>query len=129
VSRTDNWLGMNWCRQEKRLAIFLRDGLACTWCGDGVEDGVRLSLDHIIPASKGGSNHESNVVTACVHCNKGRKALSVAKFATVVAARSRASAATIKRRVRRTAGRPLNVAQAKAMIALRGSCARVLASL
>jgi hypothetical protein len=48
--------GMNWIRQEKRLAIYLRDGLACCWCGFTVEDGVRFTLDHIVPRQMGGGN-------------------------------------------------------------------------
>jgi 5-methylcytosine-specific restriction endonuclease McrA len=43
------WQGMNWIRQEKRLAIYLRDGLACGYCGDSVENGAKLSLDHLKP--------------------------------------------------------------------------------
>jgi len=37
--------GMNWIRKEKRLAIYLRDGLACGYCGQSIEDGAKLTLD------------------------------------------------------------------------------------
>ena len=47
--------GANWVRREKRLALYLRDGLACVYCGEGVEDGVVLTLDHLVPHSHGGS--------------------------------------------------------------------------
>src|SRR5438128_11454104 len=33
--------GMNWIRPEKRLALYLRDGLACCYCGEAVEDGAK----------------------------------------------------------------------------------------
>lgn len=33
-TRKADWQGMNWIRQDKRLAIYLRDGLACVWCGE-----------------------------------------------------------------------------------------------
>jgi len=64
--------GMNWIRKEKRLAIYLRDGLACAYCGSSVEDGYQLTLDHLTPYSEGGSNHESNLVTCCSKCNSSR---------------------------------------------------------
>ena len=55
--------GMNWLRPEKRLAIYLRDGLACCYCGSGVEDGVKLTLDHLTPHSQGGTNDEEKEVS------------------------------------------------------------------
>lgn len=35
-ARKENWQGMNWCRPATRLAIYLRDGMACTYCGRGL---------------------------------------------------------------------------------------------
>lgn len=29
-----------------------------------------ISIDHVIPLSKGGSNEMDNLVTACCYCNK-----------------------------------------------------------
>src|SRR5579864_3755109 len=78
--------GMNWIRQEKRLAIYLRDGLACAWCGDTIENGARLTLDHLTPYSKGGSNQPANLVTSCSRCNSSRGTRSVKAFAVAVAA-------------------------------------------
>jgi 5-methylcytosine-specific restriction endonuclease McrA len=79
------WLGMNWIRQEKRLAIYLRDGMACCYCGHSQEDGAQLTLDHLRPRSKGGSNHESNLVTCCHRCNSSRGNRTVRAFCRAVA--------------------------------------------
>ncbi len=68
-TRTENWQGMNWIRQERRLAIYVRDGFAGVYCGITIEQNAKLSLDHIIPASHGGDNQSSNLVTACLSCN------------------------------------------------------------
>jgi len=38
----------------------------CAYCGATDKP---LSLDHIIPQCKGGSNHSSNVLCSCVSCN------------------------------------------------------------
>jgi 5-methylcytosine-specific restriction endonuclease McrA len=65
--------GMNWIRPEKRLAIYIRDGLACAYCGHGVEDSAKLTLDHVVPRSQGGSNETQNLITACHRCNTERK--------------------------------------------------------
>ena len=56
----------------KRLRIYMRDKFRCQYCGakKGVND---LTLDHILPRSRGGDNSPVNIVTACVACNN-RKA-------------------------------------------------------
>lgn len=77
--------GMNWITQVKRLAIYLRDGMACAYCGDSVENGTKLSLDHILPHSKGGTNHETNLVTCCSKCNSSRGNRDIEVFVPAVA--------------------------------------------
>jgi len=79
------WGGMNWIRQDKRFAIYLRDGLACACCGRSVEEGTRLTLDHIIPRSCGGDNKETNLITACDKCNSTRGARNIHEFTLAVA--------------------------------------------
>jgi len=64
----------NWIRRDKRLAIYLRDGFECVYCGAKAESpGVMLSLDHLICRSAGGGNNASNLITACMHCNSTRR--------------------------------------------------------
>ena len=125
------WQGMNWIRQEKRLAIYLRDGLSCAYCGASTEGGAILSLDHVKPHSKGGSNHESNLVTCCSRCNSSRGARPVADFAAAVAGyiNHGVSAEDILRHVRNCTARKLtkHLADAKEMIASRGSAAKATA--
>ena len=76
---------MNWIRPTTRLAIYLRDGMACTWCGYAAEDGAQLTLDHCKPRSKGGDNTPKNLVTACFKCNASRGTRSLVAFSKVVA--------------------------------------------
>jgi 5-methylcytosine-specific restriction endonuclease McrA len=127
------WQGMNWIRQSKRLAIYLRDGCACAWCGATVEDGAMLTLDHLKPHTNGGSNHESNLVTACRRCNSSRQARTVARFARDVAAyiNHGVKAADVESHVRNCAARSLksHKAEAAALIARRGSAPKALSSL
>ncbi|MGQ9631304.1 MAG: HNH endonuclease [bacterium] len=46
--------------------IMHRDGHTCQYCG---ASGVPLTVDHIIPRSRGGKNIWENVVCACIKCN------------------------------------------------------------
>ena len=127
-TRKETWKGMNWIRQEKRLAIYLRDGLACAYCGSSVEEGVQLTLDHVKPHSKGGSNEATNLVTACSRCNSSRGDRPVATFARAVAGylNHGVTANEIVRHIRNCTRRSLPRDEAKKMIARRGSAARVL---
>ena len=71
----------NWIRKDKRLAIYLRDGMACAYCGKGVEEsGMALTLDHLLCRSKGGGNHEGNLLTCCHHCNCRRKTMDLGEW-------------------------------------------------
>ena len=74
----------NWIRCDKRLAIYLRDGQACLWCGHTLEDGAELTLDHLTPCELGGDNVEGNLVTACRHCNCSRRDLTVRQWLVVL---------------------------------------------
>ena len=53
-------------RRISRRALFARDGWRCVYCGDGSS---RLTLDHVVPRSRGGESVWENVVTACGPCN------------------------------------------------------------
>jgi hypothetical protein len=120
--------GMNWIRQEKRLAIYLRDGLACAYCGTTVENGAKLTLDHIIPHSKGGSNSETNLVTCCLTCNSARGNRSMKGFAVKVAGylNHGITAECIIKHISNCRKRVLPVAEAKELIARRGTCAKAI---
>ena len=76
--------GGKWIRPDKRLGIYLRDALACVWCGLGVEE-EPLTLDHLKPCSKGGNNEADNLVSSCRRCNSSRGDREVIEFAKAVA--------------------------------------------
>ena len=52
-----------------RRSIFNRDGDVCCHCGS-VE---ALTIDHIIPVSRGGSDDISNLQTLCKSCNSRKR--------------------------------------------------------
>jgi len=48
-----------------RQNIFKRDGNKCVYCASS----SNLTLDHVVPKSKGGNSTWTNLVTACRTCN------------------------------------------------------------
>lgn len=48
-----------------RQNVFKRDRFSCQYCGSG----KNLTLDHIMPRSRGGQSSWSNLVAACRRCN------------------------------------------------------------
>lgn len=48
-----------------RKNIFIRDNHTCVYCGTH----ENLSVDHVLPSSKGGKSNFVNCVTSCVKCN------------------------------------------------------------
>jgi 5-methylcytosine-specific restriction endonuclease McrA len=54
-------------RKITRRAVFARDGWACQYCGS--KHGS-LTVDHVIPRSKGGGSTWENIVTCCAPCNR-----------------------------------------------------------
>ncbi len=53
-------------RKISRRALFARDEWRCVYCGTSTG---RLTLDHVVPRSRGGDSVWENVVTSCAPCN------------------------------------------------------------
>jgi hypothetical protein len=123
--------GMNWIRQEKRLAIYLRDGIACMYCGATVEDGAVMTLDHITARSAGGGHGAENLVTCCKKCNESRSDRTVEDFSAAVAiyVNHGISAEEILTSISLHIALPLRpfLAEAKTLISRRGSAAKAIA--
>lgn len=51
-----------------RNNIFKRDNNSCIYCGSKHD----LTLDHVMPKSRGGKTHWENLVTACKKCNSSK---------------------------------------------------------
>ena len=52
-------------RRLSRRAILARDGFRCQYCGST----RHLTIDHVVPRSRGGPTSWENVVTSCSACN------------------------------------------------------------
>jgi len=51
--------------------VIVRDGFKCAYCGSEKE---RLTIDHIIPKSRGGETIFENCVSSCKQCNNNKGA-------------------------------------------------------
>lgn len=62
-----------------RREVFIRDHHTCQYCG---KRGSDLTIDHVIPRSRGGQHTWENVVAACRPCNhrKGGKSVAEARM-------------------------------------------------
>ena len=57
-----------------RHNVFWRDSFKCQYCYK-IHSGTQLTIDHVLPQSRGGKTTWENVVSACAPCNtkKGNK--------------------------------------------------------
>lgn len=57
--------------------VYKRDGFQCVYCGSK----EKLTIDHVIPRSKGGRDSWKNLATACESCNskKGDTVIEIPK--------------------------------------------------
>lgn len=62
-----------------RREIFIRDRFTCQYCGTIDKD---MTVDHIVPRSRGGRHEWTNVVASCKTCNhrKGSKSVLDARM-------------------------------------------------
>ncbi|MEQ8907528.1 HNH endonuclease [Ekhidna sp.] len=58
-----------------RHNIFKRDGGKCQYCGVNKD----LTIDHVVPRSKGGKSTWTNLVTACKNCNSRKSDFTLDK--------------------------------------------------
>jgi 5-methylcytosine-specific restriction endonuclease McrA len=53
-------------RKITRRAVFARDDWTCQYCGAR----SNLTVDHVVPRSKGGPSSWENIVASCAPCNR-----------------------------------------------------------
>jgi 5-methylcytosine-specific restriction endonuclease McrA len=53
-------------RKITRRAVFARDNWTCQYCGSR----SNLTVDHVVPRSKGGGSCWENIVASCAPCNR-----------------------------------------------------------
>ena len=51
---------------HQRAKLIERDGPLCRWCGADTE----LTIDHVVPLARGGTNEPENLQLLCSECNQ-----------------------------------------------------------
>ncbi len=120
--------GQNWITPPKRLALYIRDAYGCCYCGRGIEvEGVVLTLEHIVPYSKGGALLDpNNLITACRNCNSARGNKALTTFVKANAGKWGRRADAILSHIRRHRAMPIDTKASNELIKARGSCRKVL---
>lgn len=82
TAKGSNKANSGWIKKDRRLAIYLRDRFTCVYCLRDLHDATPsdVTLDHVKCSSDGGSNHESNLITACRACNCSRQDKPLNRF-------------------------------------------------
>lgn len=78
-------------RKITRRAVFARDGWECQYCGKRGS----LTVDHVVPRSKGGDTSWENVVACCASCNRRKGDRSVSQAGMKLRTHPRTPHATI----------------------------------
>jgi 5-methylcytosine-specific restriction endonuclease McrA len=73
ANETENAQSRTPLSKKLRFEVFKRDGFKCQYCGGHPPDKI-LEVDHIDPVANGGSDDETNLITACFDCNRGKAA-------------------------------------------------------
>ena len=58
--------------------VFKRDNYTCVYCGE--DEPRAMTIDHVIPKSKGGEDSFENCVTACRPCNAEKDDLTIEEW-------------------------------------------------
>ena len=112
--------GSKWIRPDRRLGIYLRDNMACVYCGKSCNE-ESLCLDHFKPRFIGGGNHSGNLVTACIPCNLVRGARPVLPFVRKLADELNFDAKEIYSGVLNARRRKVRLKEARAFIQSHGT--------
>lgn len=111
AKRTNNQ-GSKWISKAARLAIYIRDGFECQYCGRDLREApaAQVTLDHLDPRSgtmcPAERRNPRRLVTACLRCNSSRQDKPWTEFATGGAID----------RIRATVRRRLNLDLARAIL-------------
>lgn len=106
------WNGSKWKWPPTRWAIYHRDGFCCVVCGASAEDSV-LTLDHVHPVERGGSNGPENLITMCLSCNCAKQDKTKRQWFAWLRNEKDMNTDRLRRRIRRLCRKALNRAEGR----------------
>ena len=60
--------------------LMKRTQCTCEYCQEDITERSNLTLDHVVPLSKGGSNEVDNILISCTECNLKKDDLLLTDF-------------------------------------------------
>lgn len=66
--------------KNTRMAVWLKSGGRCAYCGCEIPFRARWHVEHVIPKSRNGENSLSNYEVSCVNCNSKKSDLTPEEF-------------------------------------------------
>lgn len=72
-------------KRWRKMLLCGRPWVECHYCGKRLIES-KLTLDHVVPLSKGGARGMKNIVACCVKCNTRRGNTDYAVFVKRIAA-------------------------------------------
>ena len=88
----------------KRLRIYMRDKFRCQYCGEKKRV-AELTLDHILPRSRGGESAWDNLVACCKRCNHRKGSRTPEESGMHLLRRPRGFSLHVNRQIMRYLGR------------------------
>lgn len=80
-------MGRKAISKKVRFEVFKRDAFTCQYCGSHPPK-VVLEVDHIVPVCEGGENEDTNLITSCFDCNRGKAGNPLASIPQSLAAKA-----------------------------------------
>ena len=66
-------------RQSQWWSNLIHSNPACYYCANKLE-ALQVTMDHVVPLSKGGKSTKSNIVVCCKPCNSKKKHMTAVEF-------------------------------------------------
>lgn len=63
------FVNYKYCRKN----VYKRDKYRCRYCNKFLKNSNEITIDHMVPKSKGGTDSWENTVTSCMKCNHKKK--------------------------------------------------------
>ena len=76
-------LGRHKIQSELRDEVFKRDDFTCQYCNTKLPS-EKLTIDHLIPVSRGGLDELPNYITCCGPCNQRKSNMPLEEFARTI---------------------------------------------
>lgn len=58
----------------------IKSECVCWYCGKVFDDKSELTIDHVFPKIKGGTNDMNNIILSCKHCNSSKRDIDLLEW-------------------------------------------------